>query len=173
MKTRHWLLAAALAGAAALALFGDRSADDSIAEPVARIRSGQAPATAHADRAEHRDRAEAILPLQSRATLYGTDGGKAAATLFAGRDWTPPAPLGRAAAKPPPSIPPLPFVYLGKKIEDDSWEVYLGRGEQSLIVREQSVIDGTWRVDAIKPPTMTITYLPLKQAQPLIIGGTD
>lgn len=169
MKTRHVLLAAALVAAAALALFGDRRADDGIAEPVARTRSSLAPATATA-RADH---AAIIRALQARTALYGAEAGKVSATLFASRDWTPPTPHGRAAAKPLPSAPPLPFVYLGKKIEDDVWEVYLGRGEQSLIVREQSVIDGTWRVDAIKPPTMTITYLPLKQAQPLIIGGTD
>jgi hypothetical protein len=61
--------------------------------------------------------------------------------------------------------PPVPFVYLGKKLEGGQWEVYLGRGEEVLIVREGMALDGTYQVKSINPPTLTLLYLPLKQSQ--------
>lgn len=95
-------------------------------------------------------------------------------TLFGSQSWTPPpAPPRQAAAPPPPTAPPLPFTYLGKKSEDNQWEIYLARGSDTFIVREQTVIEGRYRIDAIKPPTLTVTYLPLNQVQTLTIGGTD
>ena len=74
---------------------------------------------------------------------------------------------------PPPTAPTLPFIYLGKKVDDHIWEVYLARGEQTYIVREKTLIDNTYRVDSIRPPTLSLTYLPLNQAQTLSIGGID
>lgn len=69
--------------------------------------------------------------------------------------------------------PPLPFTVLGKAVGDGSWEVFLAHGEQTYIVRLHSVIDGQYRIDAIAPPTMTMTYLPLKQVQQINIGVLD
>jgi hypothetical protein len=40
-------------------------------------------------------------------------------------------------------------------------------------VHENDVIDGIYRVDAIAPPTLTLTYLPLNQVQQLNIGVFD
>jgi hypothetical protein len=40
-------------------------------------------------------------------------------------------------------------------------------------VRDKTVIDGTYRVDAIAPPNLTLTYLPLNQVQQLNIGVFD
>lgn len=88
---------------------------------------------------------------------------------FETRDWRsapPPMPVRPA----PPSAPPLPFAYLGKKFEDGAWLVFLGSGERVYVLREQDRIDGVYRVDAIRPPEMSITYLPLKQAQTFSIG---
>ena len=70
-------------------------------------------------------------------------------------------------------MPGLPFTYLGKQGADGNWEVYLTRGDETLIARDQTVIDGTYRVDAIKPPTMTLVYLPLKLVQTMDIGSAD
>jgi hypothetical protein len=70
-------------------------------------------------------------------------------------------------------VPSLPFTYLGKRGADGNWEVYLTRGDETLIVRDQMVIDGSYRVDAIKPPTMTLVYLPLKLVQTMDIGSAD
>jgi hypothetical protein len=67
----------------------------------------------------------------------------------------------------------VPFTYLGKKAADGTWEVYLARGDDTLIVRERSVIDSTYRVEEIKPPTMRLVFLPLKLVQTLDIGDAD
>jgi len=101
--------------------------------------------------------------------------------LFAARDWSPPpAPAASSPAEPPkpvvaaaPSVPPLPFTYLGKRLENSSWEAFLGQGDQTLIVREGTVIDGTYRVESIKPPLLVLTYIPLEQQQTLAVGGAD
>ena len=135
--------------------------------------------------------AVAILALQDRADLLGQSealppppkGKKntplVADTLkpeplFDSQTWNPPPPPPPKPTPPPPAVaPPLPYLVLGKKQEDQSWEVYLARGEQTFIAREKGTIENQYRVDSIKPPTMTLTYLPLNQVQTLTIGGTD
>ncbi len=69
--------------------------------------------------------------------------------------------------------PPLPFQFLGKAAEKGEWEVFLARGDKTYVVRKQDVIDGAYRVDAIAPPNLTLTYLPLNQVQQLNIGVLD
>jgi hypothetical protein len=64
----------------------------------------------------------------------------------------------------------LPFSFLGKKLESDVWEVYLGQGDQTHVVREGQVLHGVYRVDKIEPPTLALTYMPLGEAQTLPIG---
>ena len=94
--------------------------------------------------------------------------------LFDSQTWDPPPPPPPKPGPPPPPVaPPLPYVVIGKKLEDQAWEVYLTRGEQTFIARENLVIENQYRVDSIKPPTMTLTYLPLNQTQTLTIGGND
>ena len=70
-----------------------------------------------------------------------------------------------------PATPPLPFTYLGKKFENGKWEVFLAIGERTYFVRDGSVIDGTYVVNAIKPPTLILTFLPQKEMQTLTIGA--
>jgi len=116
-----------------------------------------------------------ILALRNRAELIG---GASAANkgngLFGSQSWTPPpAPPPPPSAPPPPTAPALPFTFLGKKLEDGNWEVYLGRGDNTLIVHEKTEIDATYRVESIKPPTITLTYLPLNQMQTMPIGGAE
>jgi hypothetical protein len=54
------------------------------------------------------------------------------------------------------------------------WEVFLARGgDRTYVVRNQTVIEGVYRVDAIAPPTLKLTYLPLNQVQQLNIGVPD
>jgi hypothetical protein len=67
----------------------------------------------------------------------------------------------------------LPYTYIGKKLEDGKWEVYLALGDDTRVVHAQSTFDGNYRVDAIAPPTMTLTYLPLKQVQTISIGTAE
>lgn len=69
-----------------------------------------------------------------------------------------------------PVAPPLPYTYVGKKQEDGQWEVYLSKGDATYIVRQGSPLEGVYVVERVAPPTMTLKYVPLDQAQTLAIG---
>jgi len=85
--------------------------------------------------------------------------------LFASRNWAPPpAPAAPPPALLPPAAPAPPqFTYLGKRRDEGGWQVYLGRGDLALIVREGETIDGGYRVESIKPPTLTLVRADNKQ----------
>lgn len=180
MKPRHIAMGVALAAAAGLVVFGDKTPEDAVAEAVER-----APAAPAAQRGaapdrngdQGKDKAPAILRQVDREVLIG-DGGErfnqGEQGVFARQDWTPPPPPPEPAPPPPPpSAPPLPFTFIGKSLQDGVWEIYLARGERTHLVRENTVIDGVYRVDAIRPPVLTLTYLPLNQVQQLNIGVFD
>ena len=125
-----------------------------------------------------------ILALASRQTLIsvghvGLDGKKLTSTapLFNTQSWAPPPPSPpdprTLPPPPPPMAPPLRFTFLGKKFEDGLWEVFLAQGDSAYVVRNQSVIDNTYRVDAITPVAVIFTYLPLNQVQRLNIKGAQ
>ena len=192
IKPRHAILALALVGAALLAAFGDRSPDGAIAEPVERPAAKAAlvraavpapvPVVAAA-KASEAPAGQQILALVPRDTLIGDSDaafgqGQNGAGPFAHQDWTPPPPPPPppqpAPPPPPPTAPPLPFTFIGKSVGDGAWEVYLARGDRTYVVREKgAVIDGTYRVESIAPPVLTLTYLPLNQIQQLNIGVFD
>ncbi|MFC3110106.1 hypothetical protein ACFQAT_24705 [Undibacterium arcticum] len=190
MTRRHLLLAAAVLIAAWLAFFGDKTPAGDIAEPVTRRAAAAAAAAAataaHAvagtdigssnnPRPGATGAAPVILALQARDSLIG--GARhvdQAHALFGDQSWMPPPQRQSQLLKPlAPSAPALPFSYLGKKIEDGKWEVYIARGEQTFIVSAGSVVDGSYRVDAITPPTLFLTFLPLNQVQMLTIGEAN
>lgn len=85
--------------------------------------------------------------------------------LFASRSWAPPPAAAAAPLAPMPIAAPAPppFTYLGKRRDDQGWQVYLGRGDLSLIVREGETIEGGYRVESIKPPTLTLVRADSKQ----------
>ena len=89
---------------------------------------------------------------------------------FALRNWTPPPPPVVPAPLPAPTAPPLPYTYVGKKHEAGTLEVYLSRGERTLIVREGASLEGAYVVERIAPPTLSLRYQPLGQVQTLSIG---
>jgi len=188
MKPRRLILGAALIGAAALAAFGDRNPSDDVAEAVVRPAPARlpTPAPARADASATTapaTKVQRILALAPRESLIGADdaafgqaanGAGAQGDPFGRHDWMPPPPPPAPAAPPaPPSAPPLPFTFIGKAVADGVWEVYLARGDRTYVVRDKDTIDGAYRVDAIAPPVLTLTYLPLKQVQQLNIGVFD
>lgn len=183
MTPRHVLLVAGLGVAGWLAFFGDKTPVGDIAEPVARApRSAPAlpsvapsGATAHAAIAKASSAPDIAVLLPRDELIGGAHASTAANVLFVSQNWNPPPPPPppKPAPPPPPTAPPLPFTYLGKKIEDGAWEVYVSRGDQTLILHVKSIIDGTYRVDAIQPPTLSVTYMPLNQVQTLAIGGLE
>ncbi len=196
MKPRHLLLGASVVVAGWLAVYGDKSPSGGVAEPLTRgvrVARPSVPAREHAEpamvpkdasspvTANARDSAGVkpkqeivIRTLRPRTDLIGgTYAGRRADGLFGTHSWVQAPPPQAVLPPAPPTAPPMPFTYLGKKIEDAKWEVYLARGEQTYIVREQSMLEDSYRVDAIKPPTMTLTYLPLKEVQSIAIGGIE
>lgn len=180
MKRGHVLLAVGLAVSAGLAIFGDKTPDSSVAEPTARSadRDTTSPSARPAgvqSREKHKGPVK-ILALEPRATLIGRAGGPPSPGLFTEEVEAPPPPPPAASENTPPpapTLPPLPFTYLGKKFENAKWEVYLAIGDETYFVREGSVIDKKYAVNAIKPPTMTLTFLPMRQMQTLTIGEAD
>ncbi|WP_232219932.1 hypothetical protein [Pseudogulbenkiania sp. MAI-1] len=90
--------------------------------------------------------------------------------IFARQSWYVPPPPPKPA---PPAPPPLPFTYLGKVIDGGQVTVFVTQGDRNLAVKTGDVIDGTYRVDAIAPPMMTLTFLPLSMQQSLEIGGAN
>ncbi|MDB5991300.1 MAG: hypothetical protein JWQ10_2703 [Herbaspirillum sp.] len=173
MKTRHLGLGVSLLAAAWLTWFGDKSPATAVVQPIEHSRSADAPAGPGATSAQ--TAARAIGKLRARDELIGNASGPAD-MLFGVQSWTPPPPPPikvNAGPPPKPVAPPLPFTYLGKKLENGTWEAYLARGNDTYVVREQNMIDKMYRAESIRPPTLTITYLPLKQIQTLTIGEAD
>jgi hypothetical protein len=161
-RNKRWWLWLPLLGAAAwLALFSDKTPPAS--EAVVRV-AAHAPASMPSPGSE----AAPGPNLIPRDQLVPATSTKSTRDLFAARSWTPPPPASVVAETV--TAPTLPFTFLGKKFEGDSWEIYLARGDQTLIVKAGAVIDGTYRVDSADPPTLVMTYLPLKQFQTLAIG---
>ena len=94
---------------------------------------------------------------------------------FAPRSWRKAAPKLSAAANavivaPPPSAPPLPFVYMGKLMSDDERQIFLLQGERNLIVHEGDVIDAIYRVEKLSDAGVTFVHLPTGIRQDLPIG---
>ncbi len=184
MSPRHIAMGVALVMAAGLVIFGDTTPAPQVVGAVERApRAVQA--ASPVPRASGSRTATvtepAILRLVPRADLMG-DGDEplgGANTVFGRQDWNPPPPptpkqeVVEATPPPAPTAPPLPYTLLGKAVAGGAWEVYLARGDKTYVVRAQMVLDGMYRVDAIVPPTLTLTYLPLNQVQQLNIGVLD
>jgi hypothetical protein len=176
VKPRHILLGVALTVAAALAAFGDKSPQNEVAEAVERPQAPR-PVALAVEPPAGKGADPVILRLVPREALIGDSAegfGAGDNDVFGRQDWTPPPPPpAEPPPPPPPSAPPLPFTYIGKSVGDGKWEVYLARGDRTYLVREKETIDGMYRVDAIAPPILTLTYLPLNQVQQLNIGVFD
>jgi hypothetical protein len=115
------------------------------------------------------------MRLVPRAELIGQaeDGD---GSVFGTHSWNPPPPPPEPSAPvqpPAPTAPPLPFTFIGKALGEGRWEVYVAQGERVHAVRAGDTVDGTWRIDTVAPPMMTVTYLPLGQQQQMNIGAND
>lgn len=104
-------------------------------------------------------------------TLKRTISQENATDIFPSKSWYVPPPPPKPVPPPPPAPPPIPFVYLGKMFEDGKALVFLSKQERNLVVREGDVIEGSYRVESILPPVMTLTYLPLNMKQTFPIGA--
>lgn len=176
---RWWLWTALLLVCGWLAVFGDKSPSGAslpaAATTAARTEPARAPAPATTPApATGAPAREAVLALTPRDTLMPPPSGArpgAGRDLFVAQSWAPvvkPVVLAPVA----PTAPPLPYTYLGKKLENGEWEVYLARGERTLVARLGARLDAEYQVDGVAPPVLTLTYLPLGSTQTLPIGDT-
>ncbi|KQV94751.1 hypothetical protein [Rhizobacter sp. Root1221] len=184
-RIRLGVLLCGLAVAGYLALFGDKTpngvalAHDARPRPAASAASSPAPRPKAPGTAREAPAASPTierLKVRSEMIDAGRVAASAPADLFASRSWTPPPPPPPpvvVAPPPRPTPPPVPFTYMGKKLEAGTWEVYLARGELSYIVREGTQLEGQYLVQQVRPPIMTLKYLPLNESQMVAIGESE
>lgn len=136
--------------------------DDDTSEPVAAVpRRAAARPAAPADwpgPAASARTAWPALDAQARAA-WGEAAPVTAATA------PPPTPATPAAdAPPPPSAPPFPYQLVGR-LTDGATRAVLNNAQRSAVVGVGEVVDGQWRVDAIEPTGLRLTFLPLGLSQ--------
>jgi len=71
-----------------------------------------------------------------------------------------------------PEVPPLPFIYTGKVIQDDQLRVFLSSGKKNFIAKQGDILEDMYRIDEIALPNIIFTYLPMNVVQSLSIGGS-
>jgi len=172
MNRRNLLLFGGLAVAAGIAVFGDRTPNGPATVEAVTHSSAPAAVPVSARSGDRKHIPAAILALVPRQDLIGHAPPSDPPSLFGTRAlFEAQADAGKDAAPVVETLPPLPFTYLGKKFENGKWEIFLAIGDKTYFVREGSVIDSTYVVNAIRPPTMTMTFLPMKEMQTLSIGA--
>ena len=169
-RWRWTLWTALLLGTAGLVLFESRGPQVGAIVDVVAPRAGS-------------DRSSGEVPAETRGgstdamilTIRPRPAPSEVEDAFPVRDWNPPPPPPppKPAAPPPPTAPPFPYTVFGKKLEDGVWQVFLRRDEHILVAKTLDTIDNQYRVDEIRPPVMTLTYLPLQQRQTIPIGGSE
>lgn len=130
--------------------------------PAARTTTGKQFVAAESQRT---DMTVDMPPLMTREH-YGEIRGE----LFVGQHIKTPMPISAAPPAPQPTAPPLPFNLVGRKLEDGHWEIYLTRNDKTYIAVPGAILDGAYKVVDIRPPQMTLVYLPLNEMQTLAIG---
>lgn len=89
---------------------------------------------------------------------------------FSPRSWTRPAVAVSAAPERTLGAAACAVHRAGQEAGGRGLGSFLGRGERTLLARRGDVLEGTYRVDSIEPPFLTLTHLPLGQAQQVPIG---
>jgi hypothetical protein len=78
-------------------------------------------------------------------------------------------PFSPRAQQPPPEArtpprgpvaPPLPFRFVGRVYQDTGTQVFLARAAKVYAIKKGDVLDGEYRVDAIRGTELAFTHLP-------------
>ncbi|MDB5997491.1 MAG: hypothetical protein JWP42_4627 [Pseudomonas sp.] len=104
-----------------------------------------------------------------------------AGDLFAARSWKAAPTLASVIEQPVnltpvvqvPSVPPMPFQFVGRLDDHSDLQVFLQNGEKIYVVRKGDVIDETWRIEGISDVELSFIYLPLHLSQTLSVGSTQ
>ena len=75
-------------------------------------------------------------------------------------------------AVPAPKAPPLPFLYLGKLLEQDRVVAFVSLGTRTHLLRRGDVV-ADYRVVDITASEATFVYLPLNEQQRLNFGSAN
>jgi len=150
---KHVLAGVAAIGALASVVAGRESQTYApVREPVARIET-RLPAVEDIDLGKLDERTQ------------GSDAQESKVDAFAPRNFSPVVPAqAQAAAKP--TVPPLPFRYIGKMLDGDKLAVFLMNGNESMAVAAGDRI-GDYRVEKVTDAEIVFTYLPMKAKQSL------
>ena len=104
-----------------------------------------------------------------------------AGDLFAGKSWKAAPTLATVTETAvnltpvvqAPSLPPVPFLFVGKLHDRSDLQVFLQNGEKIYVVRNGDVIDDTWKITGISDLELSLVYLPLHLSQTLSVGSTQ
>lgn len=96
--------------------------------------------------------------------------------LFQSKSWykAPPLPPQPAVSlqPPAPSVPTLPFTYVGRMINGNDVILFLSKNDREYTVKKNDVLEGTYRVDTITENNAVLTYLPMNTTQILAFNST-
>ena len=74
---------------------------------------------------------------------------------------------------PPVVIPPLPFTYLGRVVENGRERIFLASAQKNYLAQRGDVLENNYRIDSINDHQILFTYLPLKIGQTLETGAAQ
>lgn len=158
-----------IVAAGGIAFYGALHGRDTIAQAApASAKNAVANGMASGARESTKNSVALLPPVREK---IDEDTGK---NLFAPVSWLPPAPPPppqKVVAAPPPQAPPLPFRFVGMLEDATRPSAFLARGEALLIVQAGDTVDASYRVDAVSPTEIALTYLPLNQRQRIRISG--
>jgi hypothetical protein len=154
------VVAVAVAG-----VFPGRAPDESTVSEPAR-KSSDASAPGAAQRFASLPAREAIGP--SRGELFGP------------RSWAPresPAAArhrqsAETAMPAKPAAPMLPYRVAGQVVGEDGMRVVLVKGDRVVEAREGQMLEDGFRLETVKPRSLTFTYVPLGVSQEVAVEGT-
>lgn len=101
--------------------------------------------------------------------------------LFSAHSWKAAAVLATVIEQPvavtpveqAPTLPPIPFQFVGRLDDRRDLQVFLQDGEKLYVVRKGDVIDNTWRIEGISDVELSFVYLPLHLSQTLSVGSSQ
>lgn len=110
-----------------------------------------------------------IKDLSPAGDLFAAKSWKAAPTLATVTEIA----VNPATVVQAPSLPPLPFQFVGRLHDRSDLQVFLQNGEKIYVVRNGDVIDDTWKITGISDVELRLVYLPLHLSQTLSVGSTQ
>jgi hypothetical protein len=85
--------------------------------------------------------------------------------LFGATTWNAPPPALLPQKPPPPTAPAFSYAIAGLVHDANGPMIILNRQNQDFVLRVGDVLEQTYRIEAIGPQSLTVTYLPLGLTQ--------